>query len=50
MPRIHVQLIEGGGEPGGMGEGTVPSTAPAVANAIFALTGRRLRSSPLLAT
>ena len=48
MPKIDVQLIDGGGPPAGMGEGTVPPTAPAVANAIFAATGKRLRSSPLL--
>ncbi len=47
MPNIEVQLIEGGGLPAGMGEGTVPPTAPAVTNAIFAATGKRVRSSPL---
>jgi isoquinoline 1-oxidoreductase subunit beta len=47
MPNIEVQLIEGGGPPAGMGEGTVPPTAPAVTNAIFAATCKRVRNSPL---
>jgi len=46
MPDIEVRLIDGGGPPCGVGEGTVPPTAPAVANAIFAATGKRLRRCP----
>jgi isoquinoline 1-oxidoreductase beta subunit len=47
MPEIKVVLMEGGGEPGGMGEVGVPLVAPAIANAVFALTGTRARALPL---
>ncbi|GAA0711236.1 xanthine dehydrogenase family protein molybdopterin-binding subunit [Dokdonella soli] len=47
MPAISVALLEGGDKPGGMGEVGVPLVAPAIANAVFALTGRRIRSLPL---
>ncbi len=46
-PRIDVHIIQSGGEIGGAGEAGLPATAPAVANAVFAATGRRLRSLPL---
>jgi isoquinoline 1-oxidoreductase beta subunit len=47
MPEIRVIITEGGPEPGGMGEVGVPLIAPAIANAVFALTGKRVRSLPL---
>lgn len=47
MPQIKVVLLQGGDQPGGMGEVGVPLVAPAVANAVFALTGQRVRSLPL---
>lgn len=46
-PRIDVHLVPGDGKIGGVGESGVPPVAPAVANAIFAATGQRLRSLPL---
>jgi isoquinoline 1-oxidoreductase beta subunit len=47
MPAVEVHLIESGEAPGGVGEIAVPSVAPAVCNALFALTGRRIRSLPI---
>lgn len=47
MPDVDVQIISSGEPPGGVGEPPVPLVAPAVANAIFAATGMRLRSLPL---
>jgi isoquinoline 1-oxidoreductase beta subunit len=46
-PRVNVEFVETGGPLGGLGEPGVPPTAPAVANAVFALTGKRLRTLPL---
>jgi isoquinoline 1-oxidoreductase subunit beta len=47
MPRIDVVLMPSGDAPGGMGETGVPLVAPAIANAVFALTGKRVRALPL---
>ncbi len=46
-PEIVVELLESGDEPLGMGEPPLGPVAPAVANAVFALTGQRLRRLPL---
>jgi isoquinoline 1-oxidoreductase beta subunit len=46
MPRVEVHIIPSHEPPGGCGEPPVPSIAPAVANAIFAATGKRLRRLP----
>lgn len=46
-PEIVIELIENGEAPGGVGELAVPVVAPAIANAIFAATGKRLRQLPL---
>jgi isoquinoline 1-oxidoreductase beta subunit len=47
MPEIETHIVESFEHPGGVGEPAVPVIAPAVANAVFAATGRRLRSLPL---
>ena len=43
---IHVDIVRSESPPGGIGEPGVPPIAPAIANAIFAATGRRLRRFP----
>jgi isoquinoline 1-oxidoreductase beta subunit len=45
--QIHVDLVPGDGPPGGVGEPGVPPVAPAILNAVFALTGQRVRILPL---
>ena len=47
VPEIDVELIASGAAPGGIGEPTTALVAPALYNAIYAATGRRLRSLPL---
>lgn len=46
-PRIDVHLLESGEAPGGVGEPGTAVVGPALANAIFAATGKRLRSLPI---
>jgi isoquinoline 1-oxidoreductase beta subunit len=46
-PLIEVEIIASGDTPGGVGEPGTPPIAPAVANAVYALNGVRLRSLPL---
>jgi isoquinoline 1-oxidoreductase beta subunit len=46
-PRIDCWVVESGEAPGGIGEPATALVAPAVCNAIYAATGRRLRSLPL---
>ncbi len=46
-PEIVIEIIESQEDPGGMTELAVPVVAPAIANALFAATGRRLRTLPL---
>jgi isoquinoline 1-oxidoreductase beta subunit len=46
-PVIEVFLLPQGGRPGGVGEPGVPAVAPALANAIFAATGKRIRRLPI---
>jgi CO/xanthine dehydrogenase Mo-binding subunit len=47
MPAVEVHVVESDAPPAGVGEVGVPPIAPAVANAVFRATGRRLRALPL---
>ncbi|MFL5355242.1 molybdopterin cofactor-binding domain-containing protein [Archangium sp.] len=47
MPEIAVEIVESGEAPGGVGEPGTPPIAPAVTNALFAATGKRIRSLPI---
>jgi isoquinoline 1-oxidoreductase beta subunit len=47
MPVVEVHILDSDAPPGGVGELAVPPIAPAVANALFAATARRLRTLPL---
>ena len=47
MPVVDVHILDSGEAPGGLGEPGVPTVAPAVCNAIFAATGRRVRKLPI---
>lgn len=46
MPQVEVHIVESSEPPTGIGEPGTPPIAPAVANALFALTGKRLRRMP----
>lgn len=48
-PLVHVNVMPTDNHPGGIGEAGLPPIAPAVANAVAKLTGKRLRSLPLMA-
>ena len=47
MPKVDVHIVESNEPPGGIGEVAVPPIAPAVANAVAAITGKHIRSLPL---
>jgi len=49
MPVIEVHIVPSKNNPGGIGEAGTPAIAPAVANAIFAATGKRVRRLPIRA-
>jgi isoquinoline 1-oxidoreductase beta subunit len=46
-PDVEVEIVRSEKEPAGAGEIGIPTAAPALANAIFAATGRRIRSLPI---
>ena len=46
-PTVEVQLVRNNETPGGIGEPGTAAIAPALANAIFAATGKRIRRLPL---
>jgi isoquinoline 1-oxidoreductase beta subunit len=48
MPKIEVYIVASSEAPTGVGEPGVPAMAPAISNAVFAATGKRLRSLPFM--
>jgi isoquinoline 1-oxidoreductase beta subunit len=46
VPKVTTKVIVTDNKPGGIGEAGLPPVAPAVANAVFKLTGKRLRDLP----
>jgi isoquinoline 1-oxidoreductase beta subunit len=46
-PKVETYLLQGSDMPGGFGETAVPTVAPAIANAIFSATGKRVRRLPI---
>ena len=48
-PVVEVYMVPSTQNPGGIGEAGVPALAPAVCNAVFAATGKRIRRLPIRA-
>ncbi len=49
-PNLISYIIKNNEDPGGVGEPGLPPIAPAIANAIFSATGKRIRKLPILAS
>jgi len=49
MPAVDVHIVASDAQPTGVGEPGVPPVGPAVANAIYALTGKPITRLPMLA-
>ena len=47
MPQVDVHIIKNNEDPGGVGEPGLPPIAPAITNAVFAATGKRIRKLPI---
>ena len=47
MPTVNIHLVESDGPPAGVGEPGVPPVSPALANALYSVTGKRVRDLPL---
>ena len=47
MPEVEVHILESDYPPSGVGEMSIPVIAPAVFNAVYAATGKRVRHMPL---
>jgi isoquinoline 1-oxidoreductase subunit beta len=47
MPKVEVHIVPSQENPTGVGEPGVPPIAPAVCNALFNLTGKRIRTLPI---
>ncbi len=50
MPKVEVHIVTSSEAPTGVGEPGVPALAPSVSNAVFAATGKRMRSLPFADT
>jgi isoquinoline 1-oxidoreductase beta subunit len=46
-PEIETHIVDSNAPPDGAGESGLPTVAPAIANAIFDLTGKRIRKLPI---